>query len=185
VGDILFSSGKSKRERKRLLEELRQTWEKRLSKIDLSADKPGAYFLSECCRLTDDQWDGLFHCFSNPRIPGTNNGTEQFIGQLKSLERVLAKNPNPGARFIRNAPINAAFVNRRQFPGKTFIAGRTPDEMAAIRQARKKAAHKVGVARLARKDIHKLLDRLKKQWTAVPKSPPDNRNTSPCRLSAS
>lgn len=172
VGNILFTTGKSKRDRKQLLEKLRESWEKRLLELEGSPDKVGAHFLSECCRLTDDQWDGLFHCYSNPRIPATNNGSEQLNAMLKSLERVQAKNPNPGARFIRNAPINAAFVNRKQFPGKEFIATRNPEELAAVRSQRKAVAHKLGVARLARRDIKRLLDRLQERWRSPPSQSP-------------
>jgi hypothetical protein len=156
-----------------LLRELRQSWESRLLQLDQSPDKPAALFLSECCRLTDDQWEGLFHCYSNPRIPQTNNGTEQLIAQLKSLERMLASNPSPGGRFIRNAPINALFTNRRRFPDQTFIGTRSPEEMAATRRNRKAAAHKAGVARLARRDLPKLLEQFKARWMAPPGIPPD------------
>lgn len=164
LGEILFSHGQSNRERKRLLRELRQSWATRLSCAGDSPDPIATLFFSEARRLTDDQWEGLFHCYGNPRIPQTNNGTEQLIAQLKSLERLLARNPSPGSRFIRSAPITAAFVNRETLPGESFIASRSPEEIALVRRNRKAAAHKASVARQARHNLPQLIERLKARW---------------------
>lgn len=184
VGEILFREGKTKKERKRLLRELRFHWAAELTRLEEAEDEPGAFFTSECIRLTDSQWDGLFHCYSNPRIPPTNNGTEALISQLKSLERVQGKNPSPGDRFINNAPSNALLGSLPKLPGAEFIASRTPQEIAEIRFQRKQAAHQTGVARLARQNLPKLAGKLIQRWSGgrITSHPPEpSRGMQTCR----
>lgn len=164
VGEILFSEKKTKKERKRLLRKLRDDWEDELARLEQAPDAAATSFLAECCRITDEQWEGLFHCYSNPRIPATNNGTEQLILYLKSQERIQARSPNPGARFIRNAPIKALFVNRRKVSSESFIASRSQDQMNEARRQLKTVSRTTGVARLARSDLPRLLDRVTKRW---------------------
>lgn len=174
IGDTLFGEGKSRQQRKHLLEEMRKNWELELQKLDAASEKDalGVEFLAECCRITDEQWVGLFHCYVNPRIPGTNNGTEQLIATLKSLERVLSRNPNPGARFIRNAPVMALFVNQQRPPGAAFIGTRGPEDMARVRRQLRAGARVGGVAKLARQNLPLLLSRIIKGWNVTSTGPP-------------
>lgn len=125
-------------------------------------------FLAEACRLTDEQWDGLFHCYANPRIPNTNNWMEQLIAKLKTQERDMAKNPKPGARFIRNGPIIAIFVHQRSLPGEDFLGSVPPEEFTRIRMETREASRQAGVAKLARSDLPKLMGRIKAQWNNSP-----------------
>lgn len=171
LGDILFGEDKSTKKRKELLEDQYDGWSKQLKALVADAQDPRRVFLEEAIRLTDEQWEGLFHCYANPRIPATNNGSEQLINQLKSAERVLAKTPNPGARFINNAPINAIFVNLPHLPDERFIASRTREEMDHARDVLKGVRHRVGVARMARSNPRKLMEEVKKRWAVDPISP--------------
>ena len=174
VGEILFGQGKTKSERKRLLRKLQEKWVKNMMRLDRlpGPEHPAMPFLVEAFRVTDEQFDNLFHCFSNPRIPGTNNGTEQLIAHLKSLERQLAKNPNPGARFIRNAPSTALLVNLKVLPGEQFIGTRTPEQLAQVRVELKEASRQAGIAMLARRDLPELMSRIKKRWKGSALPPP-------------
>lgn len=164
VGEILFSADKTKKERKRLLHQLREDWENEIARLEHGPDEAGRFFLAECCRITDEQWAGLFHCYSNPRIPPTNNGTEQLILVLKNQERMQAKSPNPGARFIRNAPIRALFINRQRASDEAFIGSRSREQMDQARCRLRTVSRTTGVARLARRDLPRLLDRIKQRW---------------------
>lgn len=175
LGEILFSEGKTTKQRKTLLRKLRQGWEEELQRIEEQPERKAVRrFFAEACRLTDDQWEGLFHCYSNPKIPNTNNGTEQLIAELKNQQRQLARNPSPGARFIRNAPTAALFVNQKNLPGAEFIGSSTPEQMAEVRDRLRHSSRQAGVARLARRDLPLLTSRIKARWRNTSIAPPTN-----------
>lgn len=179
VGDILFGQAKTKSERKLLLRKLQEKWVKNMMRLDrLPAPHPAMPFLVEAFRITGEQFDNLFHCFSNPRIPGTNNGTEQLIAHIKSLERQLAKNPNPGARFIRNAPPTALLAKLKVLPGELFIGTRPPDQLAQVRADLKEASRQAGIAKLARRNLPELMRRINKRWRGSALSPPTPQTMS-------
>ncbi len=176
LGEIFFGKNRSAKSRQNLLLERYDDWERQLTELVAEATDPRRIFLEEARRFTDEQFEGLFHCFINPHIPGTNNGTEQLIKRLKSDERTQSKMPNPGERFINNAPISALFITQENVPDEAFIASRTREEMTQARTALKQTRHRTGVARLARSDLPKLLDRVKKRWAlrSAPPPPPTN-----------
>ncbi|MBI3840953.1 MAG: hypothetical protein HY297_03235 [Thaumarchaeota archaeon] len=181
VGNILFGQGTPKNERKRLLRELQGKWVANMRRLDDSPDDPVLPFLVEAFGVTQSQFYNLFHCYTNPRIPATNNGTERLLAVLKALERQLAKNPNPGARFIRNAPTEGLLLNLKTLPGEAFIGTRTPEDMARVRVFLREASRQAGVAKLARRDLPDLMNRIRKRWrgqTLAAESPP-TMETSP------
>lgn len=164
VGNILFGQGTPKNERKRLLRELQGKWVANMRRLDDSPDDPALPFLVEAFGVTQSQFYNLFHCYTNPRIPATNNGTERLLAVLKALERQLAKNPNPGARFIRNAPTEGLLLNLKTLPGEAFIGTRTPEDMARVRASLREESRQAGVAKLARRNLPELMDRIRKRW---------------------
>lgn len=182
LGDILFRQGLKKQERRRLIRELQGKWFKKMRRLDQDhPDHPAMPFLVEAFRVTDDQFDNLFHCYDNPRIPNTNNGMEQLIAHLKSLHRQMAKNPNPGAQFIRNAPTTALLNTRKPLPGEAFVGSRTPEQMAEVRAQLREASRQAGIGKLARRNLPELMSRIKSRWkgSALSTAPPETMDSSP------
>jgi hypothetical protein len=123
--------------------------------------------LTDWCKITKSYWPGLFYCYSDHRIPQTNNELERLIKDLKRLERYLSKSPNPGKRFVRNAPINAHFINRRTLPGEEFLAKLNHGAIAAAKAALRVAGTKTGVLRGARRHYSRLLREIVALWGAA------------------
>lgn len=180
VGTILFGRGTPRNERKRLLRELQGKWVQKMRQLDDSPDDPAIAFLVEAFHVTEDQFENLFYCYMNPRIPATNNGTEQLIGTLKSLERQMAKNPNPGARFIRHAPTEGILLNLKTLPGEAFIGTRTPEDMKRVRLLLREESRQAGIGKLARRDLPELMSRIRKRWKgkALPENSPPTMERS-------
>jgi hypothetical protein len=132
VGEILFSDGQTKKGAKRLLQKLRKTWERRLLYPECEEDVKAAPVLKKWCDQTDSYWPGLFHCYGDYRIPGSNNDIERFINDMKQLVRVLCRNPNPAVRFIRHAATNALLATRPVLPDARTLASYSEE---AIREA--------------------------------------------------
>ena len=173
LGHILFGDpGQSAPRAKQQIRELRGRWKVQVANLKAKGDERAVSVLSNWEGTTETYWDGLFHCYTYPRIPATNNGTEQLIAHLKTLERVLAKNPNPAVRFLRNAAVNAMFVNRETMPDKEFIASRTAEDFARAKAATKGQAKKTGIMRKARKNIKGLMNQLLTEWDEATTGPP-------------
>lgn len=64
-------------------------------------------FVNGADRLSERYWKGLFHCYDNPNIPATNNGTESLFGTVKRQQRKVT-----GRSSTSGGPIEtcAAFV---------------------------------------------------------------------------
>jgi hypothetical protein len=133
---------------------------------------------------TDSYWPGLFHCYSSPCIPATNNDTEQFILLVKNLERRLANNPQPAVRFVRHAPVSALFIGRDEFPGADFIARCAVDGLPAAKALLALRRKKTGAMRRARKDFVGETDRLLERWKEASTGPPDVTIIAPSRSQA-
>ena len=88
VGEILFSDGQTKKGAKRLLQKLRKTWERRLLHPECEEDVKAEAVLRKWCEQRDSYWPGLFHCYGDYRIPGSNNDIERFINDMKQLEQL-------------------------------------------------------------------------------------------------
>lgn len=140
-------------------------WEKELTRLRRGPKDPRRRLLTEWCKITRSYWPGLFHCYSDPRIPATNNEMERLIKDLKQLERLLSKSPNPGMRFVRNAPINAHFINRRSLPGEEFLAKLSTETIGATKAALRRCAAKTGILRGARQHYSRTLAEIRTEWT--------------------
>ena len=172
VGDILRDAKNSKGAKRRL-RELQDGWEKELKKSKVEAQRspekpkkpsPEQELLAKWCKITRSYWPGLFWCYSDPRIPRTNNELERLIKDLKRLERFLSRSPNPGRRFVTNAPINAVFINRRNMPGEDFLAKLTHSKFAEVKATLRAAAGKEGVLRGARRRYSRVLQDIVADW---------------------
>ena len=101
---------------------MKDKWASALKRAAIIDDEDAWIMLATWCEQTDNYWPGLFWCYSDPRIPATNNALEQLIKEMKQLERVLSRNPRPAIRFILHAATNALVTSRPQLPGADFLA---------------------------------------------------------------
>jgi len=129
VADVLFVKAKTTQGAKRLLREMREEWASQLTRVTSDADGRAWALLANWCNQTDNYWQGLFHCYADPRIPATNNDMEHLIKEMKQLERVLSRNPNPAIRFILHAATNALVTGRPSLPGADYLARCGADAM--------------------------------------------------------
>ena len=113
---------------------------------------------------TDNYWPGLFHCYADPRIPGTNNTMEQFINQQKQMFRVLARNPHPATRFIRHAADTAIVDTLPELPGKDFLARRSAAEMQQAEASLRASQRKLGAAQRIRRDVDGFARGVLERW---------------------
>lgn len=155
------------------MRETMRRWQKKLGRLN-SAD-PGAGVLDQWLKQTESHWEGLFHCYSNPRIPNTNNEGERLILLVKNTIRRLANNPNPAVRVMRSGAVTALFVGRNVLPGVEFVAATTP-EMRAKAQALLAAQRaKIGVMQRSRRDfdgeLKRLVERARKASCGPPRQP--------------
>ena len=128
--------------------------------------------LKDWCKQTDSCWPGLFHCYGDDRIPGTNNEIERFIKEMKQLERKLSRNPNPELRFIRHAAINALLAHRPSLPGETFLARLSEQEWKTAEQLLAAERRKQGLSHLIRRKPERfaelILERWEQSWNEIP-----------------
>jgi hypothetical protein len=127
VADILFVKAKTTKGAKRMLRGMRAKWMSEANRYASCGDKEAWGMLMTWCNQTDNYWPGLFHCYADPRIPGTSNDIERLIKEMKQLERLLSRSPRPAARFILNAPTNALLTSHPELPGAAALARLGPD----------------------------------------------------------
>ena len=164
VKRILFAEGQTVKGAKRLLRKMRDRWVQRLLRSTNLSDDKDYEILGAWCNKTDNYWPGLFHCYSDPRIPGTNNGMEIFIKEIKQLERHLSQNPNPATRVIRHAATNAIATTRPELPGKEFLARCSPQLIAQAEASLKAKRKTLGAARYARRNIDAFAENALERW---------------------
>lgn len=165
VGRTLFADGRTLRDAKRMLRELKDAWKRELAGYQENGkNEQGQEILKSWLSTTKTYEPGLFHAFAEPRIPKTNNATESINKKLKTLERQISKSPRPGRRFTRNGPLNAIFINMKLTPGEAFIAQRRPEEWRMATQLLEAKAQSNGVARRARSDFKGSLGALEEDW---------------------
>lgn len=177
VKEILFAEGQTAKAAKRLLREMRRVWEKKVhgSATATCPDKAGTRVLTKWLKQTTSHWEGLFHCYSDPRIPHTNNEGEQLILVCKNLERRMANNPNPAVRFMRNGATTMLFVGRSTLPGEAFVAGCTAEIQASAATLLRSRCRKMGVIQRTRRDfdgeLQRVMDRVRKASRGPPGQP--------------
>lgn len=168
MGHILFHQAKTAKGAKRLLRGMQARW---ISMMDhperhpeVPHDEEAYALLNGWSNRLELYWKNLFHCYSNPHIPATNNEMERVILDLKQLERILSRSPRPGDRFIRHAATNAMVVGRPELPGETFLVrcGQKAIEQAVTRLRAQRKQHGIGVT--ACRDWPRARDRLLAQW---------------------
>lgn len=159
---ILFREQQTAKGAKRELLKLRDGWERRLRSP--RCDEQTRSILSAWCEQTDSYWPGLFHCYGNPHIPATNNGTEQLIKETKQLERLLSRSPKPAVRFIRHAATNAKVRGWPRLPGKEFLASRSIEQLRDAERQLRERRRQQGVQSRARRDIDGFAQEVLKRW---------------------
>ena len=155
VGEILFSEGQTKKGAKRLLLKLRKTWEGRLLHPECEEDIKAEPVLSKWCEQTDSYWPGLFHCYGDYRIPGSNNDIERFIKDMKQLVRVLSRNPNPAVRFITHAATNALLATRPVLPDEKTLASYSAEAMREATRQLQERRRAMGIQQQVRRSPHR------------------------------
>lgn len=161
---ILFDKRQTVKGAKRLLGKIRERWVGRLMRHQSSGDDREWTILGAWCNQTDNYWPGLFHCYADPRIPGTNNSLELFIKEQKQFVRVLARNPRPATRFLRHAADNAIVLTRPKLPGKEFLARRSAVEMQQAEASLQAARRKLGAALRIRRDVDRFAMVVLERW---------------------
>jgi hypothetical protein len=76
----------------------------------------------------------------------------------------MANNPNPAARFLRNAATTALFVDWGELPGEQFIANRTPVQLAQAHALLQNSRRKTGAIRRARRNFSQEIEGLLERW---------------------
>ena len=164
VRKILFTPGRTAKGAKRLLKQKREHWLTRLTR-PTPTTAPGDFaILADWCNQLDSYWPGLFHCYSDPRLPGTNVAMERHIKEMKQWERVISRNPNPAVRFTRHAAINATVITHPQLPGADFLASRSTAELQTVTRVLKAQRRKQGVASLVRRDMDRFKRGIVARW---------------------
>ena len=172
VGTILFAAGRTLKDAKKMLRELRDQWRDELGRYQQAEIEQRACGVLKSWGTTTKTYEpGLFHAFADPRIPKTNNDHERVNKQLKSLERRISRSPRPGRRFTRNAPLNAVFVNMKVPPGEAFIARRRPEELRLAKILLQARMQSNGIAQKARRDFKGLVAALRADWDSVYNTP--------------
>ena len=164
VQKILFATGQTKSGAKRQLFKLRKNWEKRIASPRCSADLDAAEMLGDWCAQTDSYWPGLFHTYSDFRLPGTSNDIERHIKDNKQLVRKQSGSPNPARRFIRHGATNAVVTSRPVLPDKNDLASRSAGDWAVAKKelAARRKSHTA--LHLARRDPEKYRKRFLERW---------------------
>ena len=172
VGKILFTEGQTARGAKRMLRKMTDAWEASLRNFSEDPKNPAAQVLASWGKTTASYWPGLFHTYSSPYIPGTNNSTEQTIKKSKSNERVFSGNPNPAHRFLRHAAINAIFIGMDELPGAEFLRSLTHEDIAKAKATLRSTSARWVIIHRARHRRAEHLNRLEERWKQAEHSPP-------------
>lgn len=152
------------------MREMMRRWQKKLAR--LGSDDPGAGVLDQWLKQSESHWPGLFHCYSNPRIPNTNNDGEQLILIVKNIIRRLANNPNPAVRVMRSGAVTALFVGRTTLPGVDFVAACKPEVRARAEALVAAQRTKIGVMQRSRRDYDGEMNRLLERAREASRGPP-------------
>lgn len=148
---------------------LRKTWETRLSSPIYKGQIVEHGILLGWCDLTDAYWPGLFHCYSDPRIPATNNELERHIKRMKQLERVFSSHANPAMRFISHAATNSKVTALPIIPDEKALARHTTQDIRDATKRLKASRRKHGVAQRIRRTPKTFIEELLVRWkTACP-----------------
>lgn len=161
---ILFDKRQTVKGAKRLLGKMRKQWVERMMRPQSTGDERVWGILGTWCNQTDNYWPGLFHCYADPRIPGTNNSLEAFIKQMKQMVRLLSRNPNPATRFIGQAATNAIAFTHPELPGKDFLASRSAAVIQQAEASLKSRRRKLGAALRIRRDIDGFAKSVQERW---------------------
>jgi hypothetical protein len=167
VQKILFATGQTKSGAKRQLFKLRKAWEKRAASPRCQADTEETEMLSNWCEQTDSYWPGLFHTYSDFRLPGTSNDIERYIKDQKQRVRQQSRNPNPARRFIRNAATNAVVSSRPVLPDKDDLATRSAQEWGAAQKELAARRQSLTAQQQARRTPKKYTERFLERWRTI------------------
>lgn len=120
--------------------------------------------LEAWCDQTDSYWPGLFYSYGDYRVPGTNNGMERHIKDMKQLVRLLSRSPNPAARFITHAATNSIVGSRPVLPGEAFLAGRSTEDFKKAQQVLRSRRRKQSVHHQVRRNPAKFAEHFLERW---------------------
>lgn len=168
LGTIFFAKGRTAAEATRLFGELTAFWKGELKELaERDEDYEAQALLTGWIKLADSYGKDLFHHYSDPNIPATNNAMEKFIGDLKKLEQFLANNPRPASRFVRHAPTRALFFGCKHVPGEELLAACRREDIKRARAYLETRRKRASIAYRARRDFTGTLNTLREQWKAA------------------
>lgn len=161
---ILFDKRQTVKGAKRCLRKMHERWVERMMRPQPSGDNREWAILGTWCNQTKNYWPGLFHCYADPRIPGTNNALEAFIKQMKQMVRLISRNPNPATRFIGSAAMNAIAVTHPELPGEDFLASRSASVMQQAEASLLGRRRKLGASLKVRRDVDGFAASVLERW---------------------
>lgn len=186
LGRILFAAGQTAGTAQRLFAQLTEKWKSELAELKTRGEDDEAQaLLAGWIKVAASYSADLFHCYSNPHIPPTNNAMEKFIGDLKKLEQLLANNPRPASRFVRHAPTRAIFFKCKQLPGQAFLASRSKEDLKQAKAYLELRRKHASIAYRARRDFTRTVRSLQEQWDSESQGtlPPETLSQSRKRAS--
>jgi len=171
VAEILFAERQTAKGAKRRLRNICAEWKSRLRKPLYKGQFKEQSILLDWCAITDSYWPGLFHCYADPRIPGTNNALERLIKDMKQLERVISRNPNPASRFVVHAATNAILSTRQELPTAEQLARHTPQQIKLASLRLKQRRRKQSIASRVRRSTIRFANELLERWKTLLRKP--------------
>ena len=131
---ILFDKRQTVKGAKRCLRKMHERWVERMMRPQPSGDNREWAILGTWCNQTKNYWPGLFHCYADPRIPGTNNALIYTL-----LANCRAHDLDPEDYLIEVIKRLPAGVTPEQVATPEQAAALTPARIAAERRATSEA----------------------------------------------
>lgn len=126
-------------------------------------------FVENAWKVTRSYWDGLFHCYDDPRIPQTSNAIESLFGKGKRLlrkcsgKKSTANGPGSlnGGAFIVTVALHNAFgvVELEQ-----FLRAYQPEIYRQERQKLKTGSRQESRRRQFARQPEKFLNQILEKW---------------------
>lgn len=133
---------------------------------------PGAYlrrFIRHAMIVTASYWEGLFHCYDDPRIPQTSNTIEQLFGKAKRLLRACGgrkstasgSGSSGGAFFLYTVAFHESFPRAER---EAILTRISKEEYQAARTKQQSIRKPEARRRQYTRDPDKLLDQIERDW---------------------
>jgi len=106
--------------------------------------------MDQFLKVTASYWPGLFHCYTVPDLPRTNNDLEQFFGSVRHHERRASGRKRASATLVLRGSVRvvAAVATRsRRFSGPDL----RPTDLTQWHQLRQSLAYRHEARRAQRR----------------------------------